>query len=393
MKDEILDLIADKLSGEICDERNELLTNWINESDRNKQIYNSYVQLFADIKNLKNKNIVIDEQYHLSLVKDRILQKQKRRVLVHRVMYVAAAVLLPAIIFITVLFNSQTQVVDTLAKMEEIAPGVKKAQLVLSTGERIELSDTLLNITNIHQGVEITNENSKLNYSSTEGALQKNQYNTLKVGRGEEYQLALADGTQVWLNSESVLRYPVSFSGNKREVELKGEAYFEVTHNPQKPFLVNTHEMNIQVLGTSFNISAYADDETVHATLVEGKVRVHNKMGDVTEEVLQPNQQFVYNKNDNQVEVNQVNAGFYAAWKDGAFSFDDEPLTSIMRKLERWYDIRVFFQGQNVQNLRFSGKLTRFNTCNDVLDIIRKTTHIDFEIKENRTVIIRLEDK
>lgn len=389
MKDDILDLIADKLSGEISEERNELLTNWMKESNRNKQIYNSYVNLFADITKLKNKNLVIDEQYHLSVVKDRILQKQKRRILIHRVMYAAAAVLLPAVIFIAIFFSSQTPDVDTLAKVEEIAPGVKKAQLVLSTGERIELSDTVLNLTNLYHGVDITNQNSKLNYSSTDGSAQKVQYNTLIVGRGEEYQLALADGTQVWLNSESVLKYPVTFSGNKREVELKGEAYFEVAHNAEKPFLVSTTEMNVTVLGTCFNISAYPDDEAVHTTLVEGRVKVYNNIGERSEEILSPNQQFVYSKTDNQVHVDIVNAKFYSAWKDGAFTFVDEPLSSIMKKLERWYDIRIFFQGQDVQSLRFSGKLKRFETCNEVLEVISKTSHVNFEIRGDRNVIIR----
>ena len=389
MKDEILGLIADKLSGEINDEHSELLMNWVNESDQNKKIYNSYVRLSADIKNLKNKEIVIDEKYHLSVVKDKILQKQKRKVQVHRIIYAAAAVLLPAIIFIGVFFSSKTPVIDTIAKVEEITPGVRKAQLILSTGERVELSDTTLNISHTQEGVEITNKNSRLNYSSSETGTQQIKYNTLIVGRGEEYELALADGTHVWLNSESVLKYPANFTGNKREVELKGEAYFEVAHNAQKPFFVNTAEMNVAVLGTSFNVSAYTDDETVHATLVEGSVKIHNKMGNVDEKILIPNQQFIYSKTNHQAQIKTVNARFYSAWKDGAFTFVDEPLPSIMKKLERWYNIRVFFQGQKVQNLRFSGKLKRFNSCNEVLDVISKTTHIDYEIQGDRNVIIR----
>lgn len=394
MKDEMINRIADKLSNEIDSVDNELLKKWIRESDQNKKIYNSYVRLFSDIKNLKNKNLKIDSDLHFDLVKERIIKKQKRRILFQRVIYAAAAVLLPAIIFITILFNTNTTSVDLPVQIAEINPGVKKAQLVLSTGERVELSDTIFDVMHQQEGVEMSNRDSKLNYSSSEGKSPKEiKYNTLIVGRGEEYELELTDGTKVWLNSESVLKYPVHFSAKNRRVELKGEAYFEVAHNAKKPFLVNTHEMNIEVLGTSFNVSAYADDESVHATLLEGKVKVHNNVGDIKEKILQPNQQFIYNKIENQVAVNQVNAGFYSAWKDGAFTFDDEPLTTIMRKLERWYDIRVFFQGQNVQNLRFSGKLTRFKTCNDVLYIISKTTHIDFEIKNDRTVLIKQKNK
>lgn len=394
MKDEMIKLIADKLSNEIDDENNELLMSWVRESDQNKKIYNSYVRIYSDIKNLQNKNLVIDSQLHLGVVKDKILKKQKRRIRFERILYSAAAVLLPAIIFITIFFNNEIPSVDLPVQLAEISPGVKKAQLVLSNGERFELSDTTLDISHKQEGVKIKNENSSLNYSATDDqTIQKIRYNTLIVGRGEEYQLALADGTKVWLNSESSLKYPVQFTGMNRQVELNGEAYFEVAHNVKKPFLVNTHEMNIEVLGTSFNVSAYADDETVHATLVEGKVKVHNNMGELKEKILVPNQQFVFNKEYNRVVVNHVNARFYSAWKDGSFTFDDEPLTTIMRKLERWYDINVFYQGQSVQNIRFSGKLPRFNTCNDVLEVIRKTTHIDFDIQEDRNVVIRLESK
>jgi ferric-dicitrate binding protein FerR (iron transport regulator) len=389
MKEEVLQRIADKLSDQIDDENNELLIKWIEESEQNKKTYNSYVRLYSDIRNLKNKSLVIDEQYHLSVVKDKILRKQKRRVLIQRISYAAAAVLLPAIIFIAVFFSSKTVDMGEQAPLAEIAPGVKKAQLVLSNGERIELSDTTFNISHALEGAEITNKDSKLNYTASDGAIEQTKYNTLIVGRGEEYQLALADGTKVWLNSESTLRYPAQFTGKNRKVELQGEAYFEVAHNAEKPFFVNTSEMDIRVLGTSFNVSAYPDDEAVHATLVEGSVIVHNNIGEKADKILQPNQQFVYNRSENKVLVNEVNARFFAAWKDGAFTFVDEPLPSIMKKLERWYNIRVFFQGQGVQNLRFSGKLKRFNSCNDVLEVISKTTHISYEIKGDRNVIIK----
>lgn len=391
MKDEMIKLIADKLSNQIDSENDELLMNWVRESEQNKKNYNSYVRIYSDIKNLQNKNLVVDSQHNLDLVKNKILKNQKRRILFERVLYTAAAVLLPAIVFISIFFSNEMPSVELPAQFAQISPGVKKAQLVLSNGERLELSDSTLDISYKQEGVKIKNENSRLNYSATNDQLAlKSKYNTLIVGRGEEYELTLADGTKVWLNSESSLRYPVHFSGKNREVELIGEAYFEVAHNAKKPFIVNTREMDVEVLGTSFNVSAYADDETVQATLVEGKVKVHNNIGGVEEKILEPNQQFVYSKEANSVVVNQVNAGFYSAWKDGAFTFDDESLITIMRKLERWYDIRVFFQGQNVQALRFSGKLRRFDNCNDLLDVIRKTTHIDYDIQEGKNVVIKL---
>ena len=197
MKDEILRLIADKLSDEIDNESNELLMNWVNESNQNRKTYNSYVKLIAEIKNLKRKDLVIDEKHHLSVVKNRILQRQKRRILVHRITYAAAAVLLPAIIFIAIFFSSKPTMVDTVAQVEEIYPGVKKAQLVLSTGERVELTDTVLNIADTQEGVTITNENSRLNYSTSEKTVQKVKYNTLIVGRGRRIPV----GTGRWYKS------------------------------------------------------------------------------------------------------------------------------------------------------------------------------------------------
>ena len=300
----------------------------------------------------------------------------------------AAAVLLPAVIFLSIYFNTDISTYETGAQITEIVPGVKKAQLVLSNGERIELSDTLLDITEDTEKVKIFNDKSTLSYTAEEEVPQELRFNTLVVGRGEEYKLLLADGTKVWLNSESTLRYPVQFMGDKREVELIGEAFFEVAHNENIPFHVNSSEMSIKVLGTSFNVSVYPDDENVHTTLVEGSVKVSSKVGVGNEKILRPDQQFIYNRSNNNVQVNDVDTEFYSAWKDGAFSFDNESLFSIMRKLERWYNIRVFYHGQDIQKLRFTGELKRFGTCNDVLEVISKTTHIKYEIKGERNVVI-----
>ncbi|MRT93721.1 FecR family protein [Ancylomarina sp. 16SWW S1-10-2] len=367
---------------------------WLNKKDENSKLRNEILDQNAFEQRAQQiDRIDMPKEWNRfqTQIKPVTVSLQNR---LTQILKYAAVIVLPIGIALFILLNHESYVPQLANLPIEIAPGVKKAQLVLSTGERFELSDSTLNISNKQEGVEIKNQDSRLNYSATDGQLtQKAKYNTLIVGRGEEYQLALADGTQVWLNSESSLRYPVKFTGKNRRVELSGEAYFEVTHNAKKPFIVNTQEMNIEVLGTSFNVSAYADDATVHATLVEGKVRVHNNVGVVKKEILRPNQQFVFSKNDNSTRVNEVNASFYSAWKNGVFTFEDESLTSIMRKMERWYDIHVFFQGQDIQRLKFSGKIPKFNTCNDVLEMIGKTTHINFKVSKNKNVIIRMAKK
>jgi len=214
-------------------------------------------------------------------------------------------------------------------------------------------------------------------------------YNQILIGRGEEYHLVLSDGTRVWLNSETKLKYPTQFASNIREVELEGEAYFEVTKNPKAPFIVKTGQMDVKVLGTSFNISAYEDEETVQATLVEGKVKVTPHYGESSNIILSPNDQAVFTKSNNEITVREVDASMYSSWKEGVFAFDEEPLDEIMRKLARWYDIKVFFQDSEARKSQFSGKLPRFEDCKVLFEMMEKTTTVQFTIKDNQHVIVR----
>jgi len=271
-----------------------------------------------------------------------------------------------------------------------IEPGTQTAHLVLSNGKKVALDDMSLRMREANNEVIIENKERTLNYTSVNDKTkaQSTVFNELLIGKGEEYQLVLSDGTRVWLNSETRLKFPVQFSKNRREVILEGEAFFEVTKNPNAPFVVKTGPMDIEVLGTSFNVSAYKDEASIQTTLVEGKVKVSSSIGQSQEQILKPNEQAVFSKSNNQFEIIEVNAALYACWREGVFIFDEENLDDILRKLSRWYDINVFFQSEEVRSYQFSGKLPRFKNCNELLEMIEKTTDVQFTMKENRTVIV-----
>jgi len=271
-----------------------------------------------------------------------------------------------------------------------IEPGTQTAHLVLSNGKKVALDDMSLRMREANNEVIIENKERTLNYTSVNDKTkaQSTVFNELLIGKGEEYQLVLSDGTRVWLNSETRLKFPVQFSKNRREVILEGEAFFEVTKNANAPFVVKTGPMDIEVLGTSFNVSAYKDEASIQTTLVEGKVKVSSNIGQSQEQILKPNEQAVFSKSNNQFEIIEVNAALYACWREGVFIFDEENLDDILRKLSRWYDINVFFQSEEVRSYQFSGKLPRFKNCNELLEMIEKTTDVQFTMKENRTVIV-----
>jgi len=271
-----------------------------------------------------------------------------------------------------------------------IQPGTQTAHLVLSNGKKIALDEMALSMKEANDEVIIENKERTLNYTTVDKKTktQSSAYNELLIGKGEEYQLVLSDGTRVWLNSESRLKFPVRFANNRREVILEGEAFFEVTKNAKAPFIVKTGPMDIEVLGTSFNVSAYKDEANIQTTLLEGKVRVSSKYGQTVEQVLKPNEQAVFSRSNNQFEIIEVNAALYACWREGVFIFNEENLEDILRKLSRWYNINVFFQSEEVRSYQFSGKLPRFKNCNELLDMIEKTTDVQFTMKENRVVIV-----
>lgn len=260
----------------------------------------------------------------------------------------------------------------------EIEAGTPRAVLLMEQGERIDLSllagDTILN----KGDVRIRLDSSKsVTYERMAGTPAKIEYNTIIVPRKGEYQLILADGSKVYLNSESRLRFPTRFEGKERRVYLEGEGYFEVAKDTTKPFIVEAKEVDVRVLGTSFNVSAYVAEQAIRTTLVSGKVRVGDRLTGKGEVIL-PGQQAEWK--DGTFTTKEVDTSIYTAWIDGKFYFEGATLEEITVQLERWYDIDFFFTSEKVKHFAFAGVINKEYTANQIFAIIEKTTRVRFNV-------------
>ena len=293
----------------------------------------------------------------------------------------AAVVLLFVSIGIFWLVNEEKQQEMEDITVAKIEHGSMKAQLVLANGKKVDLRpETNLQLEEVG-GTRILTSDNRVKYSgkdSLAGQPAEVKYNTLIVPRGGEFSLELADGTRVWLNAESRLRYPVVFMGEERKVEMEGEVYFEVAKNREKPFIVTVNGVDIRVLGTSFNVSAY--QEEVVTTLVEGKVQL--KRGD-EQVVLSPNQQAICS--DDKFKVKKVDARNYVLWKEGIFYFEDVDLERILDDMARWYNVNIFYMNSTLKKMKFSVEIKRYENINEILRRIEQTKRVKFEIKD-RTI-------
>jgi transmembrane sensor len=256
--------------------------------------------------------------------------------------------------------------------VNDIPPGGEKAILTLADGRKVVLDTASNGSLAVQGGIQVIKLGGQLSYNQqtkSTGVL----YNTITTPRGGQYQLELADGSKVWLNAASSLRFPTAFVGGDRTVELTGEGYFEVSHDPAKPFHVKVNDLDVMDLGTHFNISSYTDESTVRTTLLEGRVEVRNAVNHV---YLNPGQQ---------AKVNDVNVDEVMAWKNGYFSFNNADIKTVMRQLSRWYDIDVVYEGDNDET--FSGKIDRKLSLKDLLDGLGQTK-VHYRIDGNRKLVI-----
>lgn len=277
------------------------------------------------------------------------------------------------------LLHRQREMMTPVSYTATIFPANHGAHLTLSNGTTHSLSGQKTPITET-DGSYIFKDSTQLDYTSITTETQEEiKYNRLTVGRGFEYMLILQDGTKVWLNSESALEYPVQFIAETRKVKLSGEAYFEVTPDSTRPFIVEVNnQYHVKVLGTSFNIKAYPEDDHSETTLIEGKVAVNDLL-------LKPSEQAVLYKN--KTEIRQVNVNYYLAWHEGWFYFNNERLEQALQQLGRWYDVQFVFDREEAGKLKVTGKLKRFENLNVILDMLATTSGYQFKI-EGQTVYI-----
>ena len=257
--------------------------------------------------------------------------------------------------------------------------GRSQAVLILAKGERIDLTSGRTDSLPGQVGVHVLRDSARsVVYERREEQAGNPEYNTLVVPRQGEFQVVLADGSKVYLNSESEIRYPTFFAGGERRVYLKGEAFFEVTSDTSRPFIVNVGEMDVRVLGTRFNVNAYVPERAIRTTLVSGKVRVSDRE-DKAAVVLEPGQQAVWKKNG--LTMREVDALAVSAWVDGKFYFEEgATLEEISEQLRRWYDIDFFFASERVKHFVFAGVIKKEYTANEIFSIIEKTTGVKFTV-------------
>jgi transmembrane sensor len=268
-----------------------------------------------------------------------------------------------------------------------IHPGGNNAYLTLSNGSKIALNNKGNGKLTTEQGTSINKTQDGLlvyNAGSATDQPGNDIYNMITTPMGGQYQVILADGTKVWLNANSSLKFPVSFNRKERMIEVSGEAYFEVAKDKMHPFVVKTDHAEVLVLGTHFNVSAYPDDLNTTTTLLEGSVNLHSGTASA---LLKPGQQGTIIIDKTGIEINNTDLEAAVAWKNGLFVFRDENVISVMKKVARWYNVEVEYRG-NVKNKAFGGTVSRFKNITEFLDIMKLAGGIRYKIEGRRVIVM-----
>ena len=322
-----------------------------------------------------------DKKVEFARLENTIQERKSRRMTLR--WSVAASVILLIGLFVGRMVNEWRDLDEMrmLAETERIVPGVK-AELILSTGERVVLNQQRVSIEGVNETGIQNDSVTGLNYTTAKVQGEELVYNTMRIPVGGFYQLALSDGSKVWLNSMTELRFPVAFTGEERKVYLTGEAYFEVAPDSKHPFIVVTEEgMEVKVYGTEFNMNTYQHG-VVQTVLVSGKVGIRvNATG--KEVMLAPKQMAEYSEKTGMVRVEEADPYRYIAWKDGEFVFERETIEEIMERLGRWYDVKVFYENESLKQKRFTGVISRYENIEQVLRLIEGPATLRFEVKGN----------
>lgn len=355
----------------------EELRVWLSASPENRKTFEQFLAIRK--RNLQYealKQLDVDEAWNRHAQKRRFLHARRWA------LRTAVAALLIGCTWIG--YHYISYVDDTAEEsLAELFPnrGSKQALLVSDDGSMLSLSDSLFTWLDTSSQSEQMQELTRFQYKNFTHVKNMNE---VYVPRGGEYSLVLADGTKVWLNAQSTLRFSYPFD-SLRTVYLEGEAYFEVAHNAEKPFEVRTGENTIRVLGTKFNVRAYKE-QTYQVTLMEGKVKVNN--GAVSE-ILVPDRQLSQTLESKIYEVLPVNSKLYCAWTKGVFEFNNASLKDIMCQLGRWYNINVDYASEDLKDIRFTGSILRKETLGYALEMIQKVSDVCFSKRENQIFVER----
>ena len=387
MDEIILKRIADYCKGEISKEDFEKLGEWLSENPDNRAVLKSYVELYKkgrEISFLENW----DREASWQRLSRRLENSRKERAgrlrrLVRRFAATAAACLL----FVggVYYFYDNREVEKRPYGLAMIQPGSTKAVLELPNGSEIALEDTSAFYMQ-EQGTVVRQDSGRTLVYEKRGAQEKAVYHTLRVPVGGEYHLVLSDGTRVWLNANTELEFPVSFVRDERVVRLKGEAYFEVARDERKPFIVKTAGMTTRVLGTAFNIKAYADERDERATLLEGRVEValSSSPQGKTRTVLEPGMQARWRAGSRSLSVQAVNSADVVAWRRGEFVFNEEDISVVLQTLSRWYGVEFVAASGGMETYTFSGMMSKDDKLEDILEVLTMAGGPSFRVEGDK---------
>ncbi|MBV6641756.1 MAG: FecR domain-containing protein [Cyclobacteriaceae bacterium] len=380
----ISDLIVKSHKGELTATEQQTLTTWLEKNSLNRDLFEKLTnnRALVDRIDLYQK---FNAEKSFSKIDKHLAEKKVVPFKPVRLLKYAATLLLPLLASAAIVYYFMLSNEDAISSIDEqVHPGVQKATLTLADGGTVELQESEA-FQEVKQGTStIKNEYSGLIYASSDdiSEAQAMIFNILTTPYGGRYSVRLSDGTRVTLNAGSSLKYPVSFSDSTRTVYLQGEAYFEVTHNG-KPFIVSNEQQNIRVLGTSFNVSAYANEPAVLTTLVEGKVQIEAPGGKA---VLAPGEQSKLL--GNQLTVEKVNTSQYTSWINGKFEFNRDNMDIVIKRLSRWYDFNYEFENKDAVNYHFTGRLDSDQPISSILQMLEATSNIRFETN-GKTIVVK----
>lgn len=332
----IWSIIGRKLEGDISPEEEQALNEWINISTTNKQVYFQIKELWYHKQDQTNNSQAIAAYDKL----------------INRIKFAEVA-------------QSQTRVQQISFRINQFVKYAAILFFILSFGY--------------------------LSYYFIEAESTNNEFCTISVPKGNKSEVILSDGSKIWLNNNSKLVYPKKFNAKERRIELIGEAYFEIEKNEKVPFIVQTSDISIKVLGTKFNVSAYANDKFIETTLISGKVMVQSNDNPEIETVLKPGESLTFDKINNQSAVNEVDTEFYTYWMKGEFVFKDERFETLAKRIERIYNVEITFEDETLKDKTYTGDFKVDDNIYTILEIFKRSTTvpIDYTTDRNKITIRR----
>jgi transmembrane sensor len=362
-------LIQLDLVGGLSPEEKGKLEDWINESEEHRLLF-CKIKKQLSINEIRNY-LQTDVEDAWKKVREKTFGAPPVRPRIRPKWLKYAAVVLPVLLSITLWYTWKEEMKNKQATVARLNP-----VLTLDNGEKYQLDPEEQTEIYVNEEVKAYQAGGGLIYDTT-ARQEENKYNRIEVPRGSEYWIVLPDGTRVWLNAATELKYPVAFHAKERRVYLKGEAYFEVAPDKNRPFYVETEEVKIRVLGTVFDVNTHYT-RGVRTVLVEGAVAL--EWGDQKEIRMKPGELADFDRTTTEVTLKEVDVTSYISWKEGYFVFEDEPLEEIMHTLSLWYDKEFLFVGKRSRALHFSGHIKRYERIETILSAITDVTGVEFRM-------------